>query len=105
MSYHRSAPLSPRRPAEERLIDVALQESKQRLSIIDAKVLLRTWLFVIADAVRGGSKVEVPGFGIFYGKTSKPRRIRSVRTGELVSLPRTRRLGFRAAGAQKWSDA
>lgn len=90
---------------EEALIIDTVRTTRQTVTLLEAKALIRTWLQCVAETVSGGDEVHVAGFGVFYPKTSKPRRIRSVRTGEIVSLPRTRRLGFRAAGAQKWSGA
>lgn len=55
----------------------------------------------IARAARGGERVDVPGFGVFVSRSRKPRRVRNVRDGEEMYLPRIESLGFRAAKAQK----
>lgn len=94
-----------RQSKEEALINGAVRATHQGITLVEAKALIRTWLQCVADAVSGGDEVHVAGFGVFYPKTSKERRVRSVRTGELMTLPVSRKLGFRAAGAQKWSGA
>ena len=91
-----------RQSKEEALINGAVKATHQGITLVEAKALIRTWLQCIADTVSGGEEVHVAGFGTFYSKTSKERRVRAIHTGEMVLIPPKRALGFRPAGAQKW---
>ena len=51
-----------------------------------------------------GETVHVPGFGVFYPKRSKARRIRDLKTGVLITLGVTGRVGLRASKHAKWSE-
>lgn len=55
----------------------------------------------IGDDVAEGGRVAIPEFGIFETRTRKPRRIRSPKTKELIRLPRSYTLGFRASKHRK----
>lgn len=60
--------------------------------------LAELFLPVIFRAVKdGGQRVHIPGIGVFYLATTKPRRIRNAITGKLIIVPETWRIGFRAS--------
>ena len=49
----------------------------------------------IGDAVVGGGRVEVRGFGMFFAGEVRRRLLRHPRTGELLEAPACRRLRFK----------
>lgn len=56
----------------------------------------------IAEALAGGNRVVVTGFGSFEVRQVKARRVRSIRgsqAGRLITVPSHRRVGF-TAGAE-----
>lgn len=54
----------------------------------------------IALAVRRGERVAIPGFGVFYPKRHRARRILAP-DGHPMRLPAVRSIGFRASKYQK----
>jgi len=64
-----------------------------------AEAMLRATFNVIAEKALHGERVVIPGFGVFYKRTRKSRRIRNPQTLELMQLPRTVSIGFRTSKA------
>lgn len=56
---------------------------------------------VISNALARGEKVVVPHFGIFEVRDVAARQGRNPQTGELVTIPASKRVGFRASSTLK----
>lgn len=52
-------------------------------------------------ALARGETIHVPKLGVFYLRVGAPRRVRNVKDGELINLPESRALAFRAVKATK----
>jgi DNA-binding protein HU-beta len=80
-----------------------------RATKIHTAKLLRVVATIVAEAVRRGETVRIPGFGTFYPARRKSRRIAgppgSAIAGEVITLPSTETIGFRAAKAQRRQGA
>lgn len=63
----------------------------------DVGALLESAFETIWRSVAASDRFAWPGFGIFYLKSRKARRIRNPVTGGLMRLPRSKGIGFRAA--------
>jgi nucleoid DNA-binding protein len=48
----------------------------------------------IAETVKRGERVSIQGFGAFELRELKERKIRSPRTGEVVKVPRRKKVFF-----------
>lgn len=62
-----------------------------------AETMLRATFNVIAEKALHGERVSIPGFGVFYKRTRKSRRIANPQTKELMQLPATVSIGFRTS--------
>jgi DNA-binding protein HU-beta len=51
---------------------------------------------LIAEALIGGDKVAISGFGTFEARARKPRSGRNPHTGETLEIPATRAPAFKA---------
>jgi DNA-binding protein HU-beta len=56
---------------------------------------------LIADALRGGDKVQISGFGTFEKRKRKGRTGRNPRTGDPIHIPPSMTATFRAGKALK----
>lgn len=63
----------------------------------DARRVLEAWAEVVLAEAAAGRHVRFPGFGTFDRGTRRARRIRDPLTREIVWLPETATLRFRAA--------
>ena len=61
------------------------------------EVLVTATRAIAAEVLVGREVQHIPGFGAFYPKTRKRRRILDVTTGKPMRLPATEALGFRAS--------
>jgi integration host factor subunit beta len=52
----------------------------------DVETIVNTVLLTITDAMKGGDRVELRGFGAFSAKQRRARTGRNPRTGEQVSV-------------------
>jgi integration host factor subunit beta len=52
----------------------------------DVETIVNTVLLTITDALKGGDRVELRGFGAFSAKQRRARTGRNPRTGEQVSV-------------------
>ena len=50
---------------------------------------------VIKDTLKSGQEVRVPGFGVFYVRSRKAGRVKSIRTRKMVEVPARRVPAFR----------
>ena len=51
---------------------------------------------IIAKNLKGGSRVQITGFGTFEAKTRKARTGRNPRTGETIQIAASKAPGFKA---------
>ncbi|HET9947908.1 MAG TPA: HU family DNA-binding protein [Longimicrobiales bacterium] len=56
---------------------------------------------IIADALKGGRRVQITGFGTFEAKQRKARTGRNPRTGQQIQIAATKTPGFRAGKGLK----
>ncbi len=56
-------------------------------------------LAAVADALVGGQKVQLLGFGTFEVKTRPARQGRNPRTGEMLEIAESKNVGFKAGSA------
>ena len=56
---------------------------------------------IIATALKGGTRVQITGFGTFESKHRKARMGRNPRTGEAIQIRATKTPGFRAGKGLK----
>ena len=56
----------------------------------DGEVVLETFFGGVIDALRGGDKLEIRGFGSFRTRQRKPRTGRNPKTGSKVEVPAKR---------------
>ena len=68
--------------------------SKLSGSKAQAEDSLNAVLDSIQDALRGGNKVVLTGFGPFEVRQVKARQVRQIRGGQLITVPAHKRVGF-----------
>jgi DNA-binding protein HU-beta len=56
---------------------------------------------IIARALKGGTRVQITGFGTFEAKHRKARMGRNPRTGQTIQIAATQTPGFRAGKGLK----
>jgi integration host factor subunit beta len=61
-----------------------------RYSRRDAEVIVNSVFTSMADSLRGGSRIEIRGFGSFIVKRRQAREGRNPKTGRMVSVPAKR---------------
>lgn len=61
-----------------------------RYSRRDAEVIVNSVFTGMADSLRGGSRIEIRGFGSFIVKQRQAREGRNPKTGRMVSVPAKR---------------
>ncbi len=62
----------------------------------DAEAVVKFLFKEITEALKRGERVSIQGFGVFDLKEQKERKIRNPRTGELIEVPRKKKVYFRA---------
>lgn len=80
---------------------IAQIAEKSGLSKKDAEKALAATLEVITDAISGGDKIQLVGFGSFETKEREARVGRNPRTKETIEIPATRVPVFKAGRALK----
>lgn len=60
------------------------------LSKTDAEAALNAFIEVVQNAVAGGDKVAIPGFGNFSRSDRSARTARNPKTGETIQVPATK---------------
>ena len=80
------------------LIDVV---AKAGLKKKDAEVAVTAALDAIADALAAGDKVQLIGFGSFEVKERAAREGHNPATGEKITIPASKNVGFSASKALK----
>ena len=84
---------------------IAQIAEKSGLSKKDAEKALAATLEVITDAISGGDKIQLVGFGSFETKEREARTGRNPRTKETIEIPATRVPVFKAGRALKYAVA
>ncbi len=60
----------------------------------EAEAIVKFIFQEIAETVKKGERVSIQGFGAFELKELKERKIRNPRTGEIVKIPKRRKVSF-----------
>jgi len=60
----------------------------------EAEAIVKFVFQEIAETVRKGERVSIQGFGAFELRELKERKIRNPRTGELLEVPRRKKVAF-----------
>ena len=60
----------------------------------EAEAIVKFVFQEIAETVRKGERVSIQGFGAFELRELKERKIRNPRTGELLEIPRRKKVVF-----------
>jgi len=68
----------------------------------EVKKIIQIFLEEVVDKVRRGEEVKIAGFGTFYLKTQKEKRIREIGSGRLIEIPKRKRFAFRSSSKIKW---
>ena len=61
----------------------------------EAEAIVRFIFQEIAETVRKGERVSIQGFGAFELRELKERKVRNPRTGEVIEVPRRRKVCFK----------
>jgi len=61
----------------------------------DAEAVVKFLFKEITEALKKGERVSIQGFGVFDLKEQKERKIRNPRTGEVIEVPRKKKVYFR----------
>jgi DNA-binding protein HU-beta len=61
----------------------------------DAEAVVKFLFREITEALKRGERVSIQGFGVFDLKEQKERKIKNPRTGELIKVPRKKKVYFR----------
>ncbi len=70
----------------------SLMPYKAELKAVDA------FLCTISDALKDGKEVNIPDFGRFYVQDCPERQGRNPQTGEVITIPATKRIRFKPYG-------
>jgi DNA-binding protein HU-beta len=62
----------------------------------DAEAVVKFLFREIMEALKRGERVSIQGFGVFDLKEQKERKIRNPRTGEVIEVPRKKKVCFRS---------
>jgi integration host factor subunit alpha len=68
---------------------------KVGLSKAEAREMIEVIFEVMKDALKGGEKVQITGFGVFSLRRKKERIGRDPKTGKEIKIPSRRVLTFR----------
>jgi integration host factor subunit beta len=69
------------------------------LTLKQTEIVVETVFDSIKDALKGGDKIEIRGFGNFKLKERSPRKARNPKTGESVDVPQKKAVRFKAGKA------
>ena len=61
----------------------------------DAESIVKFIFREIAETVKKGERVSIQGFGAFELRELKERRIKNPRTGEVIEIPKRRKVCFK----------
>lgn len=80
---------------------VAAMAEKTELSKKDAEKALKAFTDVVAEELKKGEKVQLVGFGTFEVAEREAREGRNPRTGETMTIARSKAPVFKAGSALK----
>ena len=80
---------------------VAARAEKAEIKKVDAEVALNAIVEVISNELSNGEEVALSGLGKFEVRERAARSGRNPQTGEAISIPATKAVGFKAAKALK----
>ncbi len=75
--------------------------SKAGMNKKDAEQVINAFFAVVQDALKGGDKVQLIGFGTFETRDRKARKGRNPQTGAEINIPASRVPAFKAGKALK----
>ncbi len=75
--------------------------AKNGISKKDAEKAVNGVLDLIVDALKGGDKVQLMGFGAFEVKTRAARTGKNPATGASIEIPESKAIAFKAGKALK----
>ena len=81
----------------------AVAGSIEGISKKDAAELVQATFDALAGAIAADGKASFPGFGTFTVKERGERQGRNPRTGESITIPASKSVGFKPAAAFKAS--
>jgi DNA-binding protein HU-beta len=79
--------------------------NETRLSERFIRDVLTASLKVIQQTLKSGDEVRLPGFGVFYTRMQPAATVKSIRTGETVTVPARRVAAFRVGRLLKQAVA
>jgi integration host factor subunit beta len=68
----------------------AIASSLQHLPARDVEVVVNTMIDSMTNALQGGDRIEIRGFGSFSVRDRRSRQGRNPKTGETISVPAKR---------------
>ncbi len=80
----------------DRLAEACSMEKKDAKNAVEALFATDPRNGIIANALEGGEKVQITGFGTFELRDRKARTGRNPRTGEAIQIPASRAPAFSA---------
>ena len=80
---------------------IAAVAAKADLSKKDAEAAVKAVIDSVSEALAGGDKVALVGFGTFEVKTRAARTGKNPRTGEAIEIPAAKVPSFKAGAALK----
>ena len=78
---------------KQQLVDAVSEKTGQGRTAVEA--VMDSILGTITEALSSNERVDVRGFGSFVVKDKKERQGRNPRTGETITIPAKRDVGFR----------
>lgn len=63
----------------------------------DVEAVVNATLSAITAALNDGDKVQLIGFGTFEAKDTEEKKGRNPKTGEVITIPASKRIAFKAS--------
>lgn len=83
------------------LIDTIAEQVTAPITKKQIETIVTASFDVIANAVAGGDKVTLVGFGTWEARDTAERQGRNPQTGEIVTIPASKKVKFSAGKALK----
>ena len=68
------------------------------LTVKEEQKAVEAFLCAVSDILKDGREVLLPDFGKFYVRKCAERQVRNPQTGEMMTVPATRRICFKPSG-------
>ena len=68
------------------------------LTVKEEQKAVEALLCAVSDILKDGREVLLPDFGKFYVRKCAERQVRNPQTGEMMTVPATRRIRFKPSG-------